>query len=48
MITLMLNALATIVIADKVGQGHINWVFGIFLCGVLWLNAVAVFKKVFR
>ena len=48
MITLMLNVLASIVVADKVGQGHINWVFGVILCAILWLNAIAMFRKVFR
>lgn len=48
MITLIIDVVLALILADKVGQGDINWAFGMFLCGVLWLNAAAVFKKVFK
>ena len=48
MITLIIDMILLLMLSNKVGQGHINWVFGIFLCGVLWLNAIAMFRRVFR
>ena len=48
MITLIIDVVLALILADKVGQGHINWVFGVILCAILWLNAIAMFRRVFR
>lgn len=48
MITLIIDMILLLMLSDEVGQGNINWVFGVFLIAAIWLNAIAMFRRVFR
>ena len=48
MITLIINAVACLVVSDLVGTRDINWVAGISLLAVLMLNCVATYRRVFK
>lgn len=48
MITLIINAVACLVVSDLVGQRDINWVLGASILAVLMLNCVVMYRRVFK
>ena len=48
MMTLIINAVACLVVSDLVGQRDINWVLGTFILAVLMLNCAVMYRRVFK
>lgn len=48
MMTLIVNAVACLVVSDLVGTREINWVLGTSILAVLMLNCVVMYRRVFK